>query len=142
MKLNNKGFTLVEVLAVVAILAILSGVAISAVTKYQEKARQEAYEAMHSTAYAAAQNYIQARSSVIPTASDTPSYKEIKIETLLDEGFMKDFKDPAQDSTDCAKQGSYVRITKQEGSGSKLSSYTYVVHIECSQYSDTKTFNS
>lgn len=42
--MNRKGYTLVEVLAVVAILGILSGVATMAVSHYLSKTREKAFE--------------------------------------------------------------------------------------------------
>ena len=44
--MNNKGFTLVEILATIAILGILSGIVIGGVQKYIEKSRQQAYDTM------------------------------------------------------------------------------------------------
>ena len=70
MKLNKKGFTLVEILATVAIMAVLSGVAVTATTKYLEKTRQESYKALEASAYSAAQNYIQQRSAIVPVFND------------------------------------------------------------------------
>ncbi|MBP3800377.1 MAG: prepilin-type N-terminal cleavage/methylation domain-containing protein, partial [Bacilli bacterium] len=42
--LNKKGITLVELMAAIAIVGILSGIAIMSVTKYQEKTRKDVYK--------------------------------------------------------------------------------------------------
>lgn len=136
MKLNNKGFTMVELLASVAILSILMGAAVAGVTKYQEKARQEAYEAMESSAYAAAQNYIQKHGSVIPLY---PSSKKINIDTLVEEGLLNELQDPTAKDFSC---NGTVDVSKIKGSGSKLDEYKYVVKINCEQYDGNKTFTS
>lgn len=80
MKLNNKGFTLVEILATVAIMAILSGVAVAGVTRYLEKTRQKAYEAIENNVYDAASAYIQKYNPVIPIITE-----EVESSPLLDD---------------------------------------------------------
>lgn len=50
MKLNRKGFTLVELLAVIVILAIVVGIALTTVLPTLKKSRQEAYELTANTA--------------------------------------------------------------------------------------------
>ena len=41
-KLNNRGFSMVELLASIAILGILSGIGIQAFQRYQTKSRKQA----------------------------------------------------------------------------------------------------
>ena len=136
MKLDEKGFTLVELLAVVAIMAILMGVATINLSKSQEKARQEAYSAMESSAHAAAQNYIQRHSSVVPTS---PSYKTITISTLVEEGLLPKLIDPLKKGETCSGE---VLVQKEKGTGNTLDSYKYIVKIQCSRYNGEKEFNS
>ena len=50
MKLNRKGFTLVELLAVIVILAIVVGIALTTVLPTLKKSRQEAFELTANTA--------------------------------------------------------------------------------------------
>ena len=79
MKLNNKGFTLIEILAAVAIMSILSGVAVMAVTRYIEKTQREAYEIMQKTVYDAAASYHQNNPNVINIDIDISTLKtEVK----------------------------------------------------------------
>ena len=44
---NNKGFTLIEILAAVTILAIISTISVVAVTRYVEKTKVKSYETMY-----------------------------------------------------------------------------------------------
>lgn len=150
MKLNEKGFTLVEILATVAIIAVLSGVAISAVTRYQDQAREDSYAAMETTAYSAAQSYIQKHSSVIPaptsitedslqTAVDTymndrTKSKKIEVSTLVDEGYMDEPQDPATRGNKCSGA---VYVSKTKGTGGAIDTYTYLVQIDCAKYNST-----
>ena len=56
--MNKKGFTLVELLAVIIIIGIISGIAIGGTSIYMNKTREKAYEAMELTLFNGAQNYI------------------------------------------------------------------------------------
>lgn len=134
MKLNNKGFTLVELLATISLIAILSGVAISAVSRYQEKSRKETYKAMESSAFTAAQNYIQETGIVIPSDG---TEKVISISELVDKGYLEPLQDPSDNSKNC-HTGSEVRITKEKGSNGKLDKYTYLVIIKCKNYESSR----
>lgn len=55
---NNKGFTLIEILAAVTILAIISTISVVAVTRYVEKTKVKSYETMVQSVCDAANNYI------------------------------------------------------------------------------------
>ena len=107
--MNNKGYTLVEVLAVIAILSILSGVAVAGVSKYLVKSRQQAYDSMASSAYDAAASYI-----------------------------LKEVVDPKTKEKSCSCSdndncNSYVEIQKLSVSDTNaLDDYKYIVHIRCS----------
>ena len=127
MKLNNKGFTLVEIIAVVAIMAVLMGVAVVGVSKYQESAREDAYHAMESSAHAAAQNYIQKYSLIIPTSG----WKEIPISNLVEDEFLAPLKDPKAKGFEC---GGTIYAQKEPALNNKLSHITYKVNIVCEQY--------
>ena len=53
--MNNKGFSMIELLGVIVIIGILAGLAIPAVTKYIGKTRDRAYDNIYESAYSAAQ---------------------------------------------------------------------------------------
>lgn len=129
MKINNKGFTMVEILAAVSILAILSGVAVSAVTKYQEKARQKAYQSMEQSAYSAAHNYILDKSEIIP-----PAGKTYNVIDLVDKGYLQRLEDPRAKGSDC-HTGSTVSVKKiPKTSTTMLEQYEFTVIIKCKKY--------
>ena len=135
MKLNNKGFTLIEILAAVTLMGILAGIGVSSYSKYQDKVRNEAYEAMEKSAYAAAQNYLQSTGAVVPEGS---TGRTIEVQTLVNGGFLDDLIDPRTKSTNC-NTGSYVKVTKQASVGNKLEEYTYIVTIKCRNYTSSRT---
>ena len=134
MKLNKKGFTMVELLAAITILGIISTTAVVAYTKYQEKVRFDAYEAMEKSAYSAAQIYIQERGIVLTVG--TP--RTIEISTLVDSGYLNKLEDPRAKGEYC-HTGSNVVVTKTDkNSGTTLEKYSYVVTIKCKGYTSTK----
>ena len=134
MKLNKKGFTMVELLAAVTILGIVTAMAVTAYTKYQEKVRYDAYEAMEKSAYSAAEIYIQDKGIVIAEGST----KTIQVSTLVDGGYLPNLEDPRSKGRYC-HTGSKVQVTKvSKNSGTKLESYKYVVTIKCSGYTSTR----
>ena len=55
---NRKGFTLVEILAVVVILGILFTIGVTAYTRFIKKAKDDAYETMILSAKNAMDNYM------------------------------------------------------------------------------------
>lgn len=134
MKLNKKGFTMIEILGAVAILAIVSGIAITSYTKYQEKVRQDAYEAMETSAFSAAQNYIQDKGLVVPVDPET---KVIEVSTLVDSGYLNPLEDP-RTKGDLCHVGSTVTVSKTKNQGAKLEEYKYVVVIKCNHYTSTR----
>lgn len=135
MKLNNKGFTLIEILAVVVLLGILGGVAVTGVNRYLEKARTQAYEALEETLYSATQNYIIDRGVLVST-----SWTTIQSSTLINNGYIKELNDPGKnDGSQCT---GYVKVKRANASGTALDTYTYEVHVQCSAYVNAKTYNS
>lgn len=134
MKLNNKGFTMIEMLAAVTLMAIVSGIAVAAYSRYQDKARQDSYEAMETSAFSAAQNYIQERGLIIPEA---PATRTIDVSTLVDAGFLSNLEDP-RTKGDMCHAGSTVKVSKQKSSGTTLEEYTFIVTIKCNGYTSSR----
>ena len=129
MKLNKKGFTMVELLAAVSIMAILSGIAVAAYSRYQDKARQDAYKTMEQSAHYAAANYIQDKGVIIPSGTS----KTFEVIDLIDAGFLEKLEDPRAKGFYC-HNGSTVEVTRTKGSSGTLDEYTYIVKIKCEFY--------
>ena len=56
--MNNKGFTFVEILAVIVIIGLLTGISIAAFSRYKENAIKSDYEALAKSSYNAMEEYI------------------------------------------------------------------------------------
>ena len=115
--MNNKGFSMIELLGVIVIIGILAGLAIPAVTKYIGKTRDRAYDNLYDTAYSAAQaKYMH------DLEEGTINYS---INDLYREGYMDTPIDPSNkgfcDGT--------VYVTEDDTKD--VSEYTFKVKLDC-----------
>ena len=69
MKLNNKGFSLIEILAVVVILGIVSTIGIVSVTRLIDNSKKHYYEAQQNNLVLAARAYASDHKEVLPRNS-------------------------------------------------------------------------
>ena len=126
-KINNKGFSLVELLAAIAILAILMVVATQAYNVYKRKAKVQAYDTMAKSAKDAAENYL----------IDNPNTKRVSFEKLIEGEYIDTIADPGKQSQNCSGK---VIIEKNDNSGDTLDANNYVVNICCKKYNYTYYF--
>lgn len=118
MKRNNKGFTLIEMLAAIAIMGILSTIGIVAVSNYLVQSRNKSFNMMSKSIYQAAQN-CQIQGKCTGT---------IQIETLLEQGYLDTLKSPNASKGDCTGD---VIITENGTSTSEYKDYQYKVCLTC-----------
>lgn len=79
-----EGFTLVELMIVVVILGIISGIGIQQYGRIQEQARQSAHEANKRVIRSAAQLWVMSTSK--PVANSEPSTDNV--DELVDDGYL------------------------------------------------------
>lgn len=84
--MNKRGFTLVELLAVIMILGILSLVAVPTVVKTVKKSREQAYNTMISNIKVAMQNWKVDNKSLLPKAGEKIY---LTISQLKHEGYLE-----------------------------------------------------
>ncbi len=131
MRMDKKGFTLIEILAAVVILGILTTVGASAVLRYIGDARDQSYDTMKKSAYSAAQDYLIHYGAYFEVGDS----EEISIETLVEEGFLEPLVDPTKkDGSNCT--GKVVITRKASGSSDELDNLEYQVCIRCAKYND------
>lgn len=96
--LNKKGYSLVELMATVAILGILSGIAVMAISAYTEKTRKKVYENFEKQMKDATVNYYTYHLGDIPTSGTAT----VQTTTLVNESFLDEMVDPADNSKKCS----------------------------------------
>ena len=91
-KVNNKGFSLVEILVAIAILGVLMTMAANAYNVYKKKARQQAYDTMAKSATTAASNYLM----------ENAKEKFISFEMLKELDYIDTLQDPRYKEKECS----------------------------------------
>lgn len=85
--MKNKGFTLIEVLAVITILALLGSIIIPIINKDVSNSREILYEQQINNIETAARQYGARHMGILPKKESDPAL-EITLQTLIDEGFI------------------------------------------------------
>jgi type IV pilus assembly protein PilA len=104
---NKKGFTLVELLAVIVILAVILTIAVPNVMKIVEKTRKDAFESTAAMMISSAKTQAAAYNDYLPNSGEC---SVIKIDLLELENIDKD-----PDGGDYDLDNSYVAIANDDG---------------------------
>ncbi len=119
--MNNKGFTLIEILAAVVIVAILSIVSVVGYTKYIDYSRKKAYDTMAKSASEAASEY----------SMDYIGINSVTLKELYQEQYLEYPTDPLNSSKMCTGKVDITHIANYDG----LDTEEYDVTICCSNFS-------
>ena len=97
MKEKNKGFTLIELIAVVAILGLIALIVYPAITSVIRNSRESAYNDQVKVIEKAAQEWSIDNANTLP---DDGTVYRVSVDTLTDEGYIsaEDVKDPRDSS--------------------------------------------
>ena len=125
-KINNKGFTLVEVLAVVAILGMLTTVTVIAYTKYISSTKVKSCDMLAKSASDAASNYYMTHAT---------STSSVSFDTLVEEKYLENAANPYNKNGSCTGK---VIITRDTSGNLNINSYE--VKLCCSKYYYTYVF--
>ena len=123
--MNNKGFTFIEILAVIVLIGILSSIAIIGVSRYRENAKNKDYEALARSSYNAMEEYMM----------KNPYRKKASLETLENGSFLSNRKDPGTKTTDCS--GSVVVEKEEDGSNGSMDKNKYTVYYNTNNTSES-----
>lgn len=129
----KKGFTLVELLAVIIILGLITGITVPIIAGAINNSKTKAYEEQINLIIDAGRNYMAKHANELPKSLGNKTY--IDVGTLKTEGYLsdKDIKNPiySSSSEDSKKKCQYLNgsviITYQN---SKYN-YTYENQIAC-----------
>ena len=89
--MKNKGFTLVELLATITILGILSGIGIMSVSWILNNAKSNYYKSLKGTIESAARSYYGDHRALLPT--EVNGSTKISIENLVNSKYLSPVKD-------------------------------------------------
>ena len=92
-RINNKGFTLVELLAVLVILAAIMGIAIPSITSSMERTKEKQNEEKKAMIESFAELYVADHKNAIYNKLGTNTECYISIVTLKNEGYLTDDAD-------------------------------------------------
>ncbi len=128
-KKKNKGFSLIEILAAIVILGLLSTIAIVSVNYILQKAEQEYYEAQKDEIIAAAKSYTQDNRNALPKRVGMRT--NITLSTLQSKKYIGDVVD--RHKSKCNSQETTVQVFKYD-----KTHYSYSVILVCPNYSMEK----
>ena len=111
--LNNKGFTLVELLAVLVILAAIMGIAIPSITSSMERTKEKQNEEKKAMLESFAELYVADHKNAIYNNLGTSTECHISISTLKNEGYLTS---DADKDTDGNPFNGYIIFKKTENS--------------------------
>lgn len=131
--MNKKGFTMVELLAVIVILGVLGTIGVVATNKYLVQSREKSYKIMSQTLYEATMNCMAQGKCATPTKTSVVTYRSAK---LVELGYVDSMKNPRSSEKDC--EGIVTVIDVSDGSdSSEYNNYKYEVQLNCSGVANT-----
>lgn len=128
---NNKGFTLVELLVVIVIMGIITGLSFPVVRQLQEKNTSSRYETYQRALVSGAKLYIDSFEEDL-FGFNNAGCAYITIEQLMDKGLAKDI---SVDDISCNTKNTFVKVVKFQGN------YTYKAYLGCGTEDDKGSIN-
>lgn len=139
-QIDKKGFTLVELLAVMVLLSILLAIAVPAYYSYIQKSQKGAYQSAEKSLTTAAMDAMLdcvnnrgkefCKNKRLPESDN--EYVKMTLEDLIKGAYMDSIHDPKDRSRYCSEQNSYAYVLKNPESGK--GGYTYYACLVCGNY--------
>lgn len=135
--MKKNGFTLVELLAVLVIMGLLSLIIVPNVTKYIKSSTKTTYETYKHTLADAAKNYIIDHPEEVP--EDVYSHvtngpvTTLEAKTLIEGGYMESLKEPKNSKKTCDDNSRvFVRLIGYGANDTKV--LAYYVMLKCQDH--------
>lgn len=131
MKMNRKGFTLVELLAVIVIIALLSSIAALSYTAFVNSTRDRVYKTYEDTMKSSAEMYLIDNPNMIPSIN---GQTRLYLNDLLINNEIDPINNPDDSSDNCSSSNtavdSYILIERSENVEGNFN-LTYKVCLRC-----------
>ena len=137
MKLNKKGFTMLELLAVIIILGIVMTLAYMGVSKYLEQARSTTYSDFEKNITSGVTNYLIDHTGSIPDEGES---LVVDVEKLVCEGYIENLQDPRESARTCNLE-SYAIDKRNANTGYNMD-IDYEACLVCAGYKSPACSNS
>ena len=137
MKINKKGFTMLELLAVIIILGILISLAYTSISRYINQARSTTYEDFEKNITSGVTNYLIDHTGSIPNEGES---LVVDVEKLVCEGYVEDLQDPRKSSKTC-NLDSYAIVKRNANTGYNMD-IDYEACLVCAGYKSPACSNS
>ena len=135
--MNKKGFTMLELLAVIIILGILITLAYMGVSRYLNQARNATYSDFEQNIKDGVTNYLIDHTGTIPNEEES---LVVDVKKLVCEGYVEDLQDPRESSKTCNLE-SYA-IVKRNNDTNYNMDIEYSACLKCSSYESPACSNS
>ena len=127
--INNKGLTLVELLAAIAIMGIMSGVAVIAVNGVLQNSKEKYYASLRSNIIVAAKSYYADHRGLLPKLN---RQRKLSVQTLVNNKYIE--KPIAHDKKSSCVENSVITVTKVS-----KDKYEYSIDLHCQNISEDLT---
>ena len=141
--MNRNGYTLVELLAVIVIIALIGGIGVVAYNSYQRATAERVFETYMDSMHESMAMYLVDNTTLIPKSSGE------KRRVLLRDLPLDNIKNPYNIDDKCLNSESYVEVeylasATLTNNAKGLSGLKYTVHLNCneSNYSKIKEYTN